>query len=180
MSAGSVAEPVDNSDPVPERLHTLAMTPDQPSTYAPPYPFPDVSGPKGLRRPPPTATASAVLGIVTGVATAVVCLVFFGMTFSGYGEPMWTVMIVGGAPCAVGTVTGGILVLTGHRRGLLLGSASAAVAVLLVALVVGLVAADGGMNVVGTVGLALPLPAVTAALAAQRSVKGWTEDPWRG
>lgn len=121
------------------------------------------------------ATAAGVLGIVTGGLTALVCVVWLLATVLGDGAG--AVMLLAGAPCAIGTITGGIRLLGGHRRGLLLGSALFSIAVLLLTLGIGGFADDstGYFRVGFFVLVALPLPAVTAVLAAHKTVKGWTE-----
>jgi hypothetical protein len=122
-----------------------------------------------------------VLGIVTGGVTVLACVMFLLTSLSG-GDPASVVMLVGGLPCAVGAIAGGIRLLAGHRRGLLLGSALASVGVLLLGLLVGVSFYDGedALAIVVFVVLGLPLPIVTAVLAAQRTVKGWSEDPRLG
>jgi hypothetical protein len=122
------------------------------------------------------ATAAGVLGIVTGGLTALACLMWLFGTF--YGDGSSAVMLVCATPCAIGTLTGGIRLLQGHRRGLLLGSAIGSVVVLLLTLGIGLFESDTDEAAVGItvfVVFALALPIVTAALAAQRSVKAWSE-----
>jgi hypothetical protein len=124
---------------------------------------------------PGVATAAGVLGIVTGGLTGLACLAFLTMTVSG--DVTSAFLLLFSAPCAIGTLTGGIRLLQGHRRGLLLGSASASVGVLLLGLLVGGLVYDGHefLGVVVLVLVASPLPVVTAVLAAQPSVTGWTE-----
>lgn len=143
---------------------------------APPWPAPPVPRPwpHGAGRPG-VATAAGVLGIVTGGLTALMCLVFLAATVGGDGSS--AVLLLFAAPCAVGMLTGGIRLLQGHRRGLLLGSALASVAVLLLGLVAGALvyAGDQALGIVVLVVLALPLPVATAILTAQRPVQGWTE-----
>jgi hypothetical protein len=143
----------------------------------PPWPVPPVQRPwpYGDGRPA-MATAAGVLGIVTGGLTALACLMWLFGTISGDGSS--AVMLICGIPCAVGTLTGGIRLLQGHRRGLLLGSAVLSVVVLLLTLAIGVLTSDDSEQTVGVtvfVVLALALPVVTAALTAQRSVQGWTE-----
>lgn len=167
------------------------MTPDQRSPYGPPpapgyapgyapqpYPLPHAPWPNGPKRPA-VAIAAGVLGIVTGALTVTACVPFFVAVVGGSGNPLSVLMLVGGALCAIGMITGGVRLLGGHRRGLLLGSAVAAVAVLLLVLFLGF-AIYGSEETLGFLVMsiyALPMPVVTAAMTAQRSVKGWTEDP---
>lgn len=147
--------------------------------YGPP-PWPPQRGypswPYGPGRPG-AATAAAVLGIVTGGLTAAVCFLLLLAAFGGDGDASLLVLLVGGVPCAAGTIAGGIRLLGRHRRGPLLVSAWASAGVLVVALLVGLVIYDGedAWSFALVMGLALPLPVVTAALTARRTVKGWSE-----
>ena len=142
----------------------------------PPWPGPPVRRPwpYGDGRPG-VATAAGVLGIVTGGLTALVSLGCLLGTVGG--DPSSAVLLLFTAPCAIGTLTGGIRLLQGHRRGLLLGSAVASIGVLLLGLLVGALvyAGDQVLGVVVLVVLALPLPLVTAVLAAHPTVQGWTE-----
>ena len=141
-----------------------------------PWPIPPAQQPwpYGDGRPGP-ATAAGVLGIVTGGLTALACAVWLFATV--LGDRASAVMLLAGVPCAIGTITGGIRLLGGHRRGLLLGSALFSVAVLLLTLGIGGFTSDsaGFFGVLVFVVLALPLPVVTAALAARKTVKGWSE-----
>jgi hypothetical protein len=65
---------------------------------------------------------------------------------------------------------------------MLVASSLAAIAVLVLAFLIGMARYDGE-DVVGLffwVLFALPLPVATAIVAAQPTVKGWTEDPRLG
>jgi hypothetical protein len=123
-----------------------------------------------------------VLGIVTGGLTALAALFLLGLSFSGDGDAISMFLLVSGVPCAAGLLTGGIRLLGGHRRGMLVASSLAAIAVLVLAFLIGMARYDGE-DVVGLflwVLFALPLPVATAIVAAQPTVKGWTEDPRLG
>lgn len=153
-------------------------------TRPPPYPPPgsgygpwppaEQPWPYGDGRPG-VATAAGVLGIVTGGLTAMACVVWLIATMLGDGAS--AVMLLAGVPCAAGTISGGIRLLGGHRRGLLLGSSLFSIAVLLLTLGIGGFADDssGYFGVAFFVLVALPLPVVTAVLAAHKTVTGWSE-----
>jgi hypothetical protein len=115
-----------------------------------------------------------VLGLVTGGLTLLGALVM-AVAISADGADPATVVLLLGFPCGAGLVTGGVLLL--HRRlpGVLLGSTLAAIGVLVAALVAGAasLSEDDALGLFFFTGIALPLPIVTAALTAQRSVRGW-------
>jgi hypothetical protein len=120
------------------------------------------------------ATAASVLGFVTGGLTALGSLGFLIAALSG-GDDGPTVLLVLGLPCAAGLITGATWLLGRRRPDLLFWSALAAVAVLLLALVVGLATLSGddaaGLGVF--VFLALSLPVLTAVYARLPGVTGW-------
>jgi hypothetical protein len=125
---------------------------------------------------PGIATAAAVLGFVTGGLTALVSSLFLLAVLFGGGD-LPTGLLALGLPCAVGLIRGGVLVLRRDSATLLMGSSVAAVTVLLLALA----GAAAGLRTPGIimlgvfVALASVLPIVTAALAANGTVRGWLE-----
>ena len=129
--------------------------------------------PDGPERPG-VATAAAVLGFVTGGFTALGGLIWLLTLLTGDGDARVAVLSLG-VLCAAGLITGAVLLLKQRPPQVLLLSAVASIVVLLLALVV-TGATQSSDDVVGqtvfTV-LALPLPIVTAVLAAQRKVRGW-------
>jgi hypothetical protein len=142
------------------------------------WPLPPVQRPWPYGDGRPTvATAAGVLGIVTGGLTAMACLLLLIVALTGVGDPVSLLVLVLGVPCAAGTITGGIRLLQGHRRGLLLGSALASVAVLVLGFLVATAIYDGEevLSVFVVLAPAVPLPVVTAVTAALGPVKGWTE-----
>lgn len=142
-----------------------------PNPWLPPAqrPWPYGDGRPGI------ATSAGVLGIVTGGITALTCVGWLMGTIGGDWSS--AALLLTGAPCATGLIAGGIRLLGGHRRGLLLGSALVSIAVLLLTLIIGVLASDSTstVGILVFVLLALPLPVVTAILAAQKPVQGWTE-----
>ena len=139
----------------------------------PGWPQPALAWPHGPRRPG-LATAAAVLGIVTGSLTLLGGSGFLIDALTGDGDlPTWLLAL--GLPVGACLIVGGIRLLGGKAVTLLLWSAVAAVVLLVLALLGGLVTlpaydVDG---LVPFIVLALPLPIVTAALTAQQRVRGW-------
>ena len=131
------------------------------------------SWPYGPERPG-AATAAAVLGFVTGGLTALASLGSLFAVAAGDDDAP-TVLLILGLPCAAGLIAGGVRLL-GRRRGdLLFGSAVAAVAVLLLAFVAGVVTlpAEGVLGLAVFLLFALPLPVLTAVFARLPRVTGW-------
>jgi hypothetical protein len=116
-----------------------------------------------------------VLGFVTGGLTLLGSLVV-AITVGSGGADLASVVLLLGFPCGAGSIAGGVLLLNRRQPWVLLGSALAAIAVLIVALVGGAatMSADDAVGQFVFTLLALPLPIVTAALTGQRSVLGWT------
>ena len=79
-----------------------------------------------------------------------------------------------GVPCAVGLISGAAELMR-RRRPILFGSAVSAVAVLLLALVAGLLelAAEDVLGLAIFIVVALPLPVLTAIFAKVGTVTGW-------
>jgi hypothetical protein len=157
-----------------------------PSPYPPPYPPPPGVG-YGASTPwPPRATwhygperptlgtAAGLLGYVTAGLTFVFSVIFLIVAISGDGDPTVGALLLG-APCAVGLIVGAGRLLRRASARTLFASAVASVAVLLLALVVGVAVLSGG-DLVGEavfVVLALPLPVLTAVFARNRTVADW-------
>ena len=123
---------------------------------------------------PSVVTAAGVLGILTGGLTAFGSLILVVAAASGETDAA-TIVLTLGVPCAVGLVTGGVRVLQGRASRLLFASALAAVGVLLVALVTGVLTLDEDdrFGLTAFVVFAAVLPSVTAALARLRQVTAW-------
>jgi hypothetical protein len=115
-----------------------------------------------------------VLAIVTGALTVLGGFSFLVISLTE-DRDLSTWLLALGLPCGVVLLVGGIRLLGRRSARLVLWSAVVAVAVLVLALIGG-VATLPGYSVPGLVEFvlfALPLPVVTAALAAQGSVRGW-------
>jgi hypothetical protein len=141
----------------------------------PPMPWapPTATWPYGPGRPA-LGTAAAVLGYVTAGLTIVASVIFLVVGISGDGDPTVVVLLLG-APCAVGLIVGAGRLLRRRSARALFASAVAAVAVLLVALVVGAAVLATG-DLIGEavfVVAALPLPVLTAVFARNTTVAGW-------
>jgi hypothetical protein len=122
------------------------------------------------------ATASAVLGIVTGSLTLIGGLIFLIVSLDGDGDgDLATWLLALGLPIGIALLVGGIGLLNRRQADLVLWSAVAAAAVVLLAMVGGAVtlSGDDADGVLGFCLFALPLPVVTACLAGQRVVRGW-------
>jgi hypothetical protein len=134
----------------------------------PPVPWPPAPSRPG------TATAAAVLGLVTGGLTLLGALVM-ALAISADGTDPATVVLLLGFPCGAGLITGGVLLLNRRLPWVLLGSTLAAIGVLIAALVAGAatLSEDDALGLFFFTALALPLPIVTAAFTAQRSVRDW-------
>jgi hypothetical protein len=147
--------------------------------YGFPYP-PTPWAPEPLAWPdgparPASATTAAVLGFVTGGLTILTCLGFLLVVLVGEDDAPTRVLLLG-ALCAAGLITGGVRLLGRRSPVVLFGSALASVAVLLMALLVGVVTID---RTGGTEGLAIfvlmaaILPVLTAIFAWLPIVRGW-------
>jgi hypothetical protein len=139
-------------------------------------PLPVRTWPYGPGRPP-AATAAGVLGIAVGGLTTLAWPVVLDAMLTGGGDATILLVLVLGVPIAAGLIAGGVRLLRGRPRGLLLGSALATVALLLLVLLVGAALYPEGEAILALaawVVVALPLPVVTVILTAQRSVAGWT------
>ncbi|MDK3255212.1 hypothetical protein QOZ86_01725 [Blastococcus capsensis] len=119
-------------------------------------------------------TSAGVLGIVTGALTALGSLVMLIAALSGERDAVTTLLILG-LPCAVGLIAGGVRLLQRHAPGLLFGSALAAIGVLAVALVAGMLTLgdEDRVAVAVFVLFACVLPAITAVFARLRAVTHW-------
>ncbi|MBB3677407.1 hypothetical protein [Modestobacter versicolor] len=148
--------------------------------YAPGWPQQPPVWPHGPGRPG-LATASAVLGIVTGSLTVLGGLVFLVAGLTDDGDPStWLLSL--GVPVGVALLVGGIGLLGRRRAALVLWSAVAAAVLLLASLVAGLAwysdDEDAVQALLGFTVFAWVLPVVTASLAAQRVVREWAaSDP---
>jgi hypothetical protein len=123
---------------------------------------------------PGIATAAAVLGFVTAGLTLLMSI-FFLIALNRGGDATFTVLLLG-IPCAVGMIVGGVRLLGRQTHYVLLSSAVAAVAVLILTFLVGLATESGSGGVLALVlflVLAAVLPITTAALTAQRRVSSW-------
>ncbi|TYP81333.1 hypothetical protein [Blastococcus xanthinilyticus] len=146
-----------------------------PGWGAPQYGPPGFGGWGPEPRRPTVATSAGVLGIVTGALTAIGSLI--ALIAAAGGADAATTVLVLGLPCAVGLLVGGLRLLQGHRAGLLFGSALAALGVLALALVAGLLLLDGD-DVVGLAAFLLfaaVLPIITAVFARLPEVTRWVE-----
>jgi hypothetical protein len=115
-----------------------------------------------------------VLAIVTGVLTVLGGLAFLLASLTEDGDlPTWLLAL--GLPCGVVLLVGGIRLLGRRSAPLVLWSAVAAAAVLVLALIGGMATLSryDVPSLVAFILFALPLPVVTAAFAAQRPVRGW-------
>ena len=125
---------------------------------------------------PGQATSAAVLGIVTGSLTVLGGLVFLVAGLTGDGD-VATWLLALGVPLGVVLLVGGIGLLSRRQHGLVLWTAVGAAALLVVALLGGVLEHRGDPDEVdamlGFTVFALPLPIVTAALTAQRTVREW-------
>jgi hypothetical protein len=116
-----------------------------------------------------------VLGIVTGGLTLLMSIFFVAALVEDAGDPSTAVLLLG-LPCAIGLIIGGVRLLGRRPPALLFASALAAVLVLLIALLTGLVTLSAPDDVVGltvVLLLAAPLPVVTAVLSWRPVVAGW-------
>ncbi|MGY1740502.1 MULTISPECIES: hypothetical protein [unclassified Blastococcus] len=157
--------------------------PYPPAPY-PPSPYPPGYGPAWPGAAPPTwphgpgrpgvATAAAVLGFVTGGLTLLGSLGFLIAVLTGEDDAA-TVVLVLGLPCAAGMIAGAVRLLARRSPTLLFGSALAAVAVLLVALLVGAGSFDDDavVGIASFVLLAGALPVLTAVFARLPATLGW-------
>jgi hypothetical protein len=120
------------------------------------------------------ATAAGVLGYVTAGLTIAFSVILLFVALGGDGDATVAAMLLG-APCAVGLIVGAGQTLRRRSAHTLFVSAAASVAVLLLALVVGVavLAAEDLIGETVFVVLALPLPVLTAIFARARSVTGW-------
>jgi hypothetical protein len=120
------------------------------------------------------ATAAAVLGYVTAGLTIVFSVILLFVALGGDGDDTVAVLLLG-VPCAVGLIVGAGQTLRRRSAHILFVSAVASVAVLLLALVVGVavLAADDLVGETMFVVLALPLPLLTAIFARTTAVTGW-------
>jgi hypothetical protein len=137
--------------------------------------------PHGPRRPG-TATAAAVLGIVTGSLTTIGGFGFLVGGLTGDGD-LSTWLLSLGLPAGGLLLAGGIRLLGRRSAELVLWSAVAAAVLVVLALLGGIatLADDDLDGVLGFTVFALPLPVVTAALAGQRTVRDWvTAGRFRG
>jgi hypothetical protein len=144
-----------------------------PPAYGSGWPQPQRTWPHGPNRPG-LATAAAVLAIVTGVLTVLGGLAFLLASLTEDGDlPTWLLAL--GLPCGVVLLVGGIRLLGRRSAPLVLWSAVAAAAVLVLALIGGMATLSryDVPSLVAFILFALPLPVVTAAFAAQRPVRGW-------
>ena len=116
-----------------------------------------------------------MLGFVTAGLTIVVSLMLLAAVLSGDGDDMSMWVMLLGLPCAAGLIAGATELLRRRAPGMLLGSAVAAVVVLLVGFVVGVLElqADDLVGLAVFVVLALPLPLLTAIFARLRTVRDW-------
>jgi hypothetical protein len=115
-----------------------------------------------------------VLGIVAGSLSGLVGLALTVAALGGADDAVGLVLALG-LPCGVALVTGGIRLLGRHSPGPLSASALAAVAVLLLALLVGAGTLDPGdlAGLTGFLVFALPLPVLTAVFARLPATVGW-------
>jgi predicted permease len=134
---------------------------------------PTATWPHGPERPS-LGTAAGVLGYVTAGLTIVFSVIFLFVALGGDGDPTVVVLLLG-APCAVGLIVGAGQILRRRSARTLFASAAASVAVLLVALVVGVavLSTDDLIGEAVFVVLALPLPVLTAVFARNRTVADW-------
>jgi hypothetical protein len=138
-----------------------------------PWAPPTAAWPYGPERPA-LGTAAGVLGYVTAGLTFVASVIFLVVALSGDGDATVLVLLLG-APCAVGLIVGAGQLLRRTSARTLFASAVASVGVLVVALVVGLAVLSEG-DLAGEavfVVLALPLPVLTATFARNKTVAGW-------
>jgi hypothetical protein len=146
-----------------------------PPPYGAPMPWrpPAATWPYGPARPG-MATAAAVLGYVTAGLTIVFSVILLFVALGGDGDDTVAVLLLG-VPCAVGLLVGAGQTLRRRSAHVLFVSAVAAVAVLLLALVVGVavLAADDLIGETMFVVLALPLPLLTAIFARTTTVTAW-------
>jgi hypothetical protein len=135
----------------------------------PPGPWPGGSDRPGI------ATAAAVLGFVTGGLTVLMSLFFVLSLVAEGSDPVTVLLVILGAPCAAGVLTGAVRLLAGHSPGVLFSSALASAGVLVLALMVGvaLFDRDGVLGLLVFVLFALPLPVLTAVFARQPRVLAW-------
>ena len=123
---------------------------------------------------PGQATAAGVLGFVTAGLTIAFTLVLLGSVLAG-DDHLSTWVLLLGLPCAAGLIAGAAELFRRRPTGILFGSAVASVVVLVLGLAVGMidlsVDARGLLGVF--VGLALPLPVLTAVFARAGRVTGW-------
>jgi hypothetical protein len=116
-----------------------------------------------------------VLGIVTGGLTLLMSIFFLAMLVEDAGDPPNATLLLG-LPCAIGMIIGGLRLLSRRPPVLLFASALAAVLVLLITLLTGLVTLFDPGEMFGLVVLLLlaaPLPVVTAVLSWRPVVAGW-------
>ena len=139
------------------------------------YPWvpPTAKWPYGPERPS-LGTAAGVLGHVTAGLTIVFTVILLIVALGGDGDPTVAVLLLG-VPCAVGLIVGAGQLLRRDSARTLFASAAASVAVLLVALVVGLAVlpSDDLIGEAVFVVLALPLPVLTAVFARNGTVAAW-------
>jgi hypothetical protein len=139
------------------------------------YPWvpPATTWPYGPDRPA-LGTAAAVLGYVTAGLTILFSVIFLVVALSGDGDATVVVLLLG-APCAVGLIVGAGRLLRRRSARTLFVSAAASVAVLVFALLVGVAVLRAGDLIAEAVFVvaALPLPVLTAIFARSRTVSGW-------
>jgi hypothetical protein len=112
--------------------------------------------------------------VVTGSLTLLATLGLLVASLAGEGD-LPTYLLLLGLPCGVCLLVGGIQLLGRRSAPLVLWSAVAVAAVLVVALLGGVATLpdDDAVGLAGFIVFALPLPVVTAALSGQRTVRDW-------
>jgi hypothetical protein len=116
-----------------------------------------------------------VLGFVTAGLTIAFLLVMLAAVLGGQTDIATWLLLLLGVPCAVGLISGAAELMRRRPSTLLFGSAVSSVAVLVVALIAGLLElpADDVFGLAVFVVAALPLPVLTAIFAKVGSVSGW-------
>jgi hypothetical protein len=145
--------------------------------YGPGWWHPSLPWPEGPERPG-SATAAAVLGFVTAGLTLLVSLPNLILVAAGEAEASTHVLLLG-IVTAAGLITGAVRLLGRKSPDVLFGSAVGSVTVLLLAVAAGALTIDrtGGLSaILMFVGVALPLPILTAVFAWRPVVRGWAAD----
>jgi len=145
--------------------------------YGPGWWHPSLPWPEGPERPG-SATAAAVLGFVTAGLTLLFSLPNLILIAAGEAEATTHVLLLG-IVTAAGLITGAVRLLGRKSPDVLFGSAVGSVTVLLLAVAAGALTIDrtGGLrDILMFVGVALPLPVLTAVFAWRPVVRGWAAD----